>query len=729
MEDHLREKQGNYRNSQTRTPKMNSEDLEEKIIQFLQAPPQSAPVRNLIRAVAQKGSEGRRAFFQALNDLIAKGKVTETNSSLVRLAAANQEGTPATIVALCRGFAFARPDNAVNDIFIPAENLKDAIVGDRVTLINIQQREKGPSAEVGAVTERASRTVTGMLRTEIGRLYFVPDIPIRYSLPVLKPGTVAAKDGDKVQAKIYRIPHTSGLAAEPVKIYGKANSARICADAILDRYGIVSDFSKEALAEADRSASRGITPEDRKERLDLRDLPICTIDSAEAKDLDDAVSVIRTPEGGYSLGVHIADVSHYIVPNGVLDLEARSRGTSVYFADRVVPMLPVSLSNGVCSLNAGEDKLAFSALIDMDGSGNIVSYHFNKSVICSKVRGVYSEVNSLFDGTAGEELRRKYSPVIDSLDAARELAKVLQKQASASGAIDLESTESEFELDENGFCIGIRPHKSGEAEQMIERLMISANRAAAMLAKSEKIPFVYRVHEQPAADRVDTLVHLVDAAGLNSAPLKHSDGKIRPMDFSAVLTEAKGTPAQKVISHQVLRTMAKARYDVQPLGHFGLALADYCHFTSPIRRYPDTAIHRILSALLRTNDKAEMQEYASFASEAAKLSSDAEVRAMCAERDAEDCYMAEYMTRHVGETYDGVVSGVTMRGVFVELENTVEGFVPMESFPDSDYHFDGALSQVDAKTGARITIGTALHVRAVSAEVATGKIDFVSAQE
>ena len=727
----MEKEQNGRKSSQEKVSETDCAFMEEKVLHFLQKSPKSVSVKELIKALCLTGGKNRKDFFYALNSLRAKGKIAETKKKRIHLPEHKRETLEATIVSLSRGFAFARPDSGSgsDDIFIPAEKLQDAIVGDHVALAGIRQREKGPSAEVSAITEKASRIVTGTLRTEAGKLVFLPDIAIRYSLPISEKSIVSAKDGDKVQAKLHRVPHTSGLEAELVKVYGKAENAKICADAILDRYGITSEFSSDALAEADRSAARGIAPEDQRGRLDLRKVSICTIDGADAKDLDDAISVSRTHAGGFHLGVHIADVSHYVAPDGDLDLEARARGTSVYFADRVVPMLPVALSNGVCSLNAGEDKLAFSALIDLDGEGNILSYRFQKSIICSKVRGVYSEVNSIFDGTASLELRHKYFPVIRSLHAARDLAKVLQRQLSTRGAIDLESTESEFQLDENGFCIGIGPRKSGEAEQMIESLMIVANRAAAMLAKSSGIPFVYRVHEQPDSERVELLIHLVDAAGLDSSPLKHGKGKISPADFTAILAEARGTPAQKVISHQVLRTMAKARYDVKPLGHFGLALEDYCHFTSPIRRYPDTAIHRILSASLRAKNKTELQKYAPFASEAAKSSSEAEVRAMSAERDAEDCYMAEYMTRHIGETYQGVVSGVTMRGVFVELENTVEGFVPMESFPDSDYHFDGALSQVDSRTGTRITIGTPLRVRAVGAEVSTGKIDFVFAQE
>ena len=705
-------------------------DYREKILHFLQKSPQSFQLRGLMHALKIR-PEQKKDFFAAFDAMKADGSIIVTKKRRIRLPhkEGQEEKTEATVISVSHGFAFARTDDG-KDVFIHEDKLNGAFFGDRVVLSHVRPDSKGMNGSVESVTEKASRTFTGTVHFSGEDAMFVPDGAIRFEIPVRRKTLADVKDGDKVQAKLHRKVHSRDLSAEIVKCYGKAGSAKVCSDAILDQYGIATEFSPKALADAQRSAARGILPEDLKGRLDLRDASICTIDGADAKDLDDAISVGKKRTGGFRLGVHIADVSHYVSPNGDLDLEARARGTSVYFADRVVPMLPEALSNGVCSLNAGEDKLAFSALIELDSEGNIESYRFHKSVIRSKVRGVYSEVNSLFDGTAGPELRKKYHPVIRSLHAAKELAAILKKRFAENGAVDLETTESEFTLNDEGVCVDVTPRRGGEAEEMIEFLMITANRAAAMLARTSGIPFVYRVHEQPNPERVKTLIQLVDAAGLDSKPLRHRSGTVSSLDFADIIQQAQGTPAQKVISHQLLRTMAKARYDVKPLGHFGLSLDDYCHFTSPIRRYPDTAVHRILSAMLKTKRKdALQQEYDAFASEAAKLSSDAEVRAMNAERSADDCYMAEYMTQHIGEVYDGVVSGVTQRGIFVELANSVEGFVPMDSFPDSHFIFDGALSQVDSHTGERITIGFPLRVQAVSAEVATGRIDFAYAGE
>ena len=639
------------------------------------------------------------------------------------VSAVDKRKIPGRIVSLSRNFAFARPDDGGEDMFIHVDRLHNAFLGDSVVLTNIVQQAKGPSAEVAEITAEGPRMLTGTLRRDEFGTLFHADAALRYALPLAKGSIANLHDGDKVQVEVVAGSHGEHMA-RVIKLYGRGDSARVCSQAIIDANRIRSVFPEDVMAEAKQLEHRTVTPEELKGRLDLRDAPICTIDSASAKDLDDAISVSRTPTG-YKLGVHIADVSYYVKEGSAIDREAMERGTSVYFADRVIPMLPEELSNGVCSLNAGEDKLTFSALVWIDQEGNIEKYEFHKSVIHSKVRGVYSEVNALFDGTASKELKEKYAPVQRSLSLARKLAKVLEQKSRESGCVELESSEPEFTVDENGVCIDVKPHGTGESEQMIEQLMIMANRAAAMLAEKHHLPFVYRVHEKPNPDRVDSLADLVTALGLNAKPLENR-GDIKTGDLAAIMNQAEGTPSERVISHQILRTMAKARYDTAPIGHFGLALADYCHFTSPIRRYPDTSIHRILSAWLETEDReACVARFQTFAQQSAAQSSDCEVRAMTAERSAEDCYMAEYMHAHLGEHYVGVISGVTMRGVFVQLPNTVEGFVPLESFTDAHYRFDGAVSQVDETTGRRLTIGQELPVLSASADVSSGRIDFV----
>ena len=698
-------------------------DLQEKIIRVLTESKRKLSSRELYR---RSGIRSKESFYHHLDALKQAGKVSVNKKHMVFLEESG-ERVPAEIISLSKGFAFARTLHERKDYFIHADRLKGAMVGDRVVLKNLRDSERGPSAEVGKIETRKNRSTTGTVVKLAGGYEIKPDSAIRYNIPVDKKDAKKLKNGDKVQIGLYRKKDRDKLFAKVTKVYGKANSAKVCADAIIDQNGIPHVFSQEALEEAGIIAGCQVTAEDLKGRLDLRKTTVFTIDGEDAKDLDDAISVSRT-KSGYKLGVHIADVSHYVKPGSAIDEEAQLRGTSVYFADRVIPMLPKELSNGVCSLNAGEDKLTFSALIELDKTGKILSFQFRKSVIRSKVRGVYAEVNKIFDKTAGTELKKKYAPVIRSLNAARELAGVLEIRARERGTMDLESVESKFTLNDAGVCVDVRPRVSGEAEKLIEQLMITANQAAAMLAKEKGIPFVYRVHQQPDPERVGILVQLVGALGLDPGRIKKDSPKTR--DFVSVLEQAKGTPAQKVVSHQILRTMEKARYSTEPTGHFGLALEDYCHFTSPIRRYPDTAIHRILSALASGKDKKTLsKEFSLYAEQAAADSSLCEVRAMTAERSAEDCYMAEYMLGHLGERFDGIISGVTMRGVFVELESSVEGFVPVESFEGADFHFDGMITQVDSKTGRRLTIGQPLRIQVAGADVASGKIDFVPAEE
>ncbi|HEX3039014.1 MAG TPA: ribonuclease R [Caproiciproducens sp.] len=695
------------------------EEIKSRILKYMQETAQSISSRGLIRKM---GVRDHKKFYQALNELKQEGLLSVNKDHRVRLPK-KKETVKARIVSLSKGFAFARPQDGGEDVFIHINHLNSAFIGDTVQLSHMQQGPKGLSADVDSVSEKRSRMITGTLNRGKGYCELIPDDAIRYNIPVEKATGLKAKTGDKVQAEV-RGGGASGLTARVVKVYGKSSSARICADAIIDQNGIKSKFPDAVLAEAREISSRQMTDADLKGRLDLRSTSICTIDGADAKDLDDAISVSKT-RTGFKLGVHIADVSHYVKEDSAIDQEALERGTSVYFADRVIPMLPKELSNGVCSLNAGEDKLTFSAIIHLDNSGEIQSYEFRKSVINSKVRGVYSEVNQLFDKTADAALKAKYSPVIRSLHAAKELADILKVRSVQNGTVDLDSTESKFTLNEDGICVNVEPRRSGMAEQMIEQLMITANQAAAKLAKSAGIPFVYRVHELPNPERVESLIQIVGALGLNPRSLKHA-GEISTADFAEIMEQAQGTPAQKVISHQLLRTMAKARYDTAPIGHFGLALADYCHFTSPIRRYPDTAIHRILSAMLEKKSKEELvRRYSTFAEAAASSSSQAEVRAMTAERSAEDCYMAEYMTQHIGESYSGIISGVTQRGVFVELPNSVEGFVPVESFEGANYRFDGLITQIDQNTGKKLTIGQPMNIIVAAADVDSGRIDFV----
>ena len=574
--------------------------------------------------------------------------------------------------------------------------MQDALIHDVVLIKEVEETPRGVSAKVDRVLERGERTTTGKVVQNEGYLEFVADLPIRYNIQIDRSTLKNVREGDKVLAKLDRNPRNNKLIARIIKVFGKSSVAKICADAILEQNGIVTVFPPEVLSEADAAASRKITPEERARRVDLTHLPILTIDSADAKDLDDAVCVERLSDG-YRLGVHIADVSHYVQENSAIDEEAKRRGTSVYFPDRVVPMLPEALSNDACSLNAGEEKLSFSALITLDKAGNITGYEFKKGIILSKVRGgiCRSQRHPCRESVPGYpgEIRARDGQSSGGAGTGR---CARRGNPGKAGTMEIESSESKFVLDENGVCIDVQPRQSGEAEELIEQLMITANQAAAKLAEEKGLPFVYRIHENPDPERVEMLCNLLGALGVRFADIRKDNPTAA--QFAAVLDAAKGTPAQKIVSHQILRTMEKARYSTDPIGHFGLALGDYCHFTSPIRRYPDTAIHRILSAFAEARDVGDVKaHFSNYVAKVAKECSRLEVRAMSAERTADDCYVAEYMAQHIGEQFEGVICGVTMRGVFVELESSAEGFVPVDTFEGAEFEFDGVITQIDKK--------------------------------
>ena len=664
------------------------------------------------------------AFYDALRSLKDRRMILldrEHNAKLIPVG----EDVEATLVSLSKNFGFARPDGGGDDIFIHGSALQGALVGDKIIVGDIRKDDRGPSGRVRRIVEHKPAQTTGTVSITDEGIEFIPDNAIRYNLRMRERDLNGAKNGDKVMASLEQDYRGDWAYASVKKVFGSGRTARVCADAIVEQYGIPHVFPQEVLDEAERIGNEPISDEEYAKRLDLRGEPIFTIDSKDAKDLDDAISVKRT-DFGYTLGVHIADVSHYVKEGSAIDEEAINRGTSVYFADRVIPMLPEVLSNGACSLNAGTDKLAFSALIELDKEGHITKYDFKKTIINSKVRGVYSEVNEILDGTTSEEILNKYAPVMESLMSAKELADILKANSAARGTMELDSGESKFILDENGICIDIMPRVSGEAEQLIEQMMVTANIAAAKFSLDHKLPFLYRVHGTPDPKRVEELVTLLQLVGVPCKEIVKPNPETQ--DFAAILDRVRGLPCETLVSQRLLRTMEKARYSTEETGHFGLALSDYSHYTSPIRRYPDTSIHRVLSAFVEGMPAEEVRRrYAQFCETSATESSRNEIRALIAERDAEDCYMAEYMSQHIGEHFEGTVSGVTMRGVFVRLENSVEGFVSLDAFEGEDFVYDGLITQRSPKR--ELTIGTPLPIIVASAYVATGKVDFVPDKE
>lgn len=663
--------------------------------------------------------KNKETFNTAIQDLVNEGKIIQKSKS--KFISTKVAGLiAAKIASISNDFSFATPlENCLPDIYIPIKKLKGARIDDIVLLNHVQQSKKGFSAYVERIVSKANRLIKGTFKITKKGTFFIADKSYRDKIPVNKKETLGAQPGDKVQALI--IKGQKQLAAKIVKVYGPSSSAKICADAIIESYDIPTTFSQETLDQARLLQNYRIPEAEIENRLDLRDSCIFTIDGEDAKDLDDAISV-RKYAGKYELGVHIADVSHFVLAGSSIDKEAADRGTSVYFADRVIPMLPEQISNGVCSLTPGEDKLTLSTIIKIDSMGQIIGAKIVKSVINSKVRGVYSEINKIFDKTASDVIKEKYSPVMKSLAVAKELAEILIDSSEKRGNLTFAETESSFELDQNGVCKSVTPKTRGFAEKLIEQFMITANEAVAAFAKKKNIPFIYRVHEAPDAKRCESFLEICRVFGFKCPKSKNG---ITNEYIKSILEQAKETKVENLISNRILRAMSKAIYSNSPDGHFGLALEDYCHFTSPIRRYPDLSIHRILSAVLNGTKKATLKnEFVQFVLSTSEQSTNFEIRAMNAERDAEKCYMAEYAHQHLCETFNGIISGMTPKGIFVTLDNSVEGFIKTQSFSNKKLMFDGVVCFTDLLTGKKIFVGDQITVKIVSANVSTGAIDF-----
>ena len=666
-----------------------------------------------------------RKVMEALDELVREAVVCQRQGVFFTVRSGRADkALLCKVVKLGKNFAFVMLEDGTSDIFIPGRFTKGAMPGDDV-LVEKFEHPRVEGSDEGAIlailTEK--NDLVGTVRRVEGRLRFVPDDCPAITMPLARDCEGGAKDGDKVAVEILnrgnrQEDHRVGVAMR----FGSSDEAKRCAKALLYAKDIRTRFPDKVRDEAKKFEGAEVSEKDCQGRMDLRALPIFTIDSAETKDIDDAISLTRTSDGGFELGVHIADVSNYVKPGTELDNEAFSRATSVYYADQVVPMLPKALSNGICSLNENELRLAFSCLMRLDKEGNLTDYRFVKSIIRSRVKGVYSEINALLAGTADAEIKAKYADVIDQLPAMKELCGHRARLRKERGCMDIESGEVKLILDENGRCIDVKKRTSGESESMIEEFMLLANQCAAHFARVKQIPFVYRVHEEPNAEKLERLHALLQACGINDHFAKDVP---TPKELSAILEGVRGTPYEQIINTGMLRCMSKALYEEKPKGHYGLVLKDYAHFTSPIRRYPDLAIHRIMTDMLKGTEKETMiLRYTDFAERASKQSSEREVIAMQIERKAEDCYKAEYARRHLGECYEGTISGVTQRGLFIELDNGVEGFVPASSLTPSGTSLTEGVRLTDPASGKTWSLGDKMMITIVRADVNLGKIDF-----
>ncbi len=690
--------------------------IETKILRELEKAPRSQ------RELKKKLGNDRKVTA-ALASLLARDKIARKGERY-QLAGRKQRGILCQLVKLGGRFGFAQPLDGSGDIFIPGRCLLGAMPGDEIE-VELFEHPRLPGSregEVVAITAPRDEFVGTVERTESGRLAVVPsDAP---QTPILLRRSCAdqVQPGDKAAIRLVRRgDHHDEHRAEVARNFGTAQLAKNCAQGVLYAHQIQKPFPEEVCREAEALEGFAIPAEELEKRMDLRDWPIFTIDSASTKDIDDAISLSAT-ENGWLLGVHIADVSWFVTPHSELDKEALRRGTSVYYADQVVPMLPKQLSNGVCSLNPDEDRLAFSCLMELDRQGGLQGYRFAKTVIRSRVKGVYAELNALLEGSQDAALAEKYAQVADQLPDMIALYKLLEKRRESRGGMEIESGEAKLKLDENGCCVDVVKAVRGQTEEMIESFMLQANTCAALEGRSRGLPFVYRVHTAPESDRVDSLKKLLHAVGLNC----RFAGEIpTPLELSRLLDETRNTPLERPVHTAVLRTMSKAKYESLPKGHFSLALTDYAHFTSPIRRYPDLAIHRILSQALAGQEADSLQKrFGNFAQTASLQSSQREVAAMQAEREIEACYKAEYMKPRVGQVFAGVVSGVAPHGLYVQLPNTVEGMIRAENLAKGPLNLIEGVALSDPLTGRLWQLGSEVQVKCTGVSVPAGNVDF-----
>ena len=670
-----------------------------------------------------KISINKRGRYEAVRNSTVK-KEKETGKKQVKTERKKGQYYTGTFISHPRGFGFLEIPEEEEDIFIPEESVGTALHGDTVQIIVKKDGKDGKrcEGEVVKVLERGTREVVGTYQQCDGFGFVVTDNQ-RFLKDVFIPAgkSLTAEDGDKVLAEIKdhgnkrRSPE-----GKIIEILGKPGECGVDVLCVAKSYELPMEFPEKVAKQAER-IKETLNEGDFYGREDLRDVVMVTIDGEDAKDLDDAVSLTKDEEF-YHLGVHIADVSNYVQYNSALDKEALKRGTSVYLADRVIPMLPQKLSNGICSLNAGEDRLALSCLMDIDKKGRVVSHRIVESVIHVKERMSYTDVKKILL-QEDEELAKCYEELLPMFFQMKELSELLRNRRKKRGAIDFDFPESKLVLDERGKVIDIYPYEQNIATRLIEDFMLAANETVAEEYCMLGLPFVYRTHENPDMEKMETVLEMVHQAGIK---VKKEKETITPKEVQKILKELEGMECEPFFARLILRSMKQAKYTVEDTGHFGLAAKYYCHFTSPIRRYPDLQIHRIIKETLRGKmTEAKIQHYRGILEEVARQSSAMERRAEEVERETIKMKKAEYMKQHIGEAFEGTVSGVTEWGFYVELDNTVEGLVHVNSLTDDYYSFDkDRYCLVGDMTGRTYTMGQRVKVWVENADENTKTVDF-----
>ncbi len=673
------------------------------------------------------------AFKKTLKIMEDEGFVMKTKKNKYMIVESSKEAEGLVIGKLqshAKGFGFLIPDEeGQKDVFIQSTSMNGAMNGDKIS-VKVTREDTNTKKREGEVVEILERNTTNIvgIYEDCKNFGFVVSEDTRISKDVFisKKDRNGAKDGDVVTVKLTKWPDEKRKAEGVVtEVLGRKGDRGIDILMIIKKLGLPEEFSDKVLNFAD-GISEEIDEKEYKGRRDLRDLKMVTIDGEDAKDLDDAVSIEKLSNGNFKLGVHIADVTHYVKENNPLDKEALKRATSVYLIDRVVPMLPRKLSNGICSLNPKVDRLTLTCFMEIDLKGKVVNHDIVESVIKTNERMTYTDVTKILKDH-DEELIKRYDYLYEDFKSMEELCKILRSKRTKRGAIDFEIAEAKITLNELGKPIEIKPYDREISNRMVEEFMLAANETVAEHMFETHLPFVYRIHENPNEEKLAKFKEFVYNLGYTVQWTE----EIRPKSFQDVLEKVKGKNEETVVSTLLLRSMMQARYAPECTGHFGLAAEYYCHFTSPIRRYPDLQIHRIIKEFLHGEvDEKRINKLKNIVGYAAKQSSEMERKAQDAEREVDDLKKAEYMEDKIGEEFDGVISSVTTFGLFVELANTIEGLVHITDLDDDYYIFNEAhLSLMGERTKKIYKLGEKVKVECINVDIANREVFFKITQE
>ncbi|TWL94765.1 Ribonuclease R [Bacillus licheniformis] len=705
---------------------MEKEEFMDKLLSFMKEEAyKPLTVQELEEMLEITDSDEYKELVKALVTLEEKGLVVRTRS--------NRYGLPekmnlikGKVSAHAKGFAFVLPeDSSLDDVFIPPSELNTAMNGDTV-LVRLST-ESGGTKKEGAIIRIIERNIQKIVGTytETKNFGFVipDDKKITNDIFIPKHAKNGAVEGHKVVVRLTSYPEGRMSAeGEVIEILGHKNDPGIDILSIIHKHGLPGDFPAEAMEQAGNTPDT-IDEKDLEGRRDLRDQTIVTIDGADAKDLDDAVTVTKLKNGHYKLGVHIADVSHYVTEGSPIDQEAYERGTSVYLVDRVIPMIPHRLSNGICSLNPKVDRLTMSCEMLINPQGQVVEHEIFQSVIKTTERMTYSDVNKILVDD-DEELKQKYEALVPMFKDMEDLAAILRGKRMERGAVDFDFKEAKVLVDEEGKAKDVVLRERSTAEKLIEEFMLVANETVAEHFHWMNVPFIYRIHEDPDQEKLQRFLEFVTTFGY---VVKGTSGSIHPKALQSVLEEVRDRPEEAVISTVMLRSMKQAKYDPQSLGHFGLSTEFYTHFTSPIRRYPDLIVHRLIRTYLiqGKTDEATREKWAEKLPEIAEHTSNMERNAVDAERETDDLKKTEFMLDKIGEEFDGVISSVTNFGMFVELPNTIEGLVHVSFMTDDFYRYDEQhYAMIGERTGNVYRIGDEITVRVVDVNKDERNIDF-----